>query len=393
MTGDGKFKRVAVLVSVTALWLAPMAGAQAPAPGQPGEPNDPGVDSSDVGASPVRIETLELEPTVAKTGDTIYQTYRVRFPDLISEGREIIILEDRMTPENLPVHPFEGVSLDIQKRQVEDQHVWDFEYGLRLIAPEKALYVVPGFSFYYLVRDLGEDIEDAEVQQVDGGGNLVRYVTTITDVPVLDIRDTIELGSFQGRATLFSTLAWGVAPLPLLVWFGLLIRHARRPRMVTEEQKEDADELARIEAEIPVPPSIWESRRTLSARLAALSGLPRATPDKPQDTLTLSKLGTLQRDMIIGTREYLRAELPELVSGDTPKDMLAHVESMKDGSRRRSLQQLATRLVTYHRALERGQVAPVPDPAKESKELSNALSQLRPHNRLLNGIKGAFGVN
>ena len=390
MTGDGKSKEVAVLVSVMALWLAPLAAA--PAPAQPGEPNDPGSESTDVGASPVRIETLELEPTVAKTGDTIYQTYRVRFPDLISEGREIIILEDRMTPENLPVHPFEGVSLDIQKRQVEEEHVWDFHYGLRLIAPEKALYVVPGFSFYYLVRDLGEDIEDAEVQQVDGGGNLVRYVTTITDVPVLDIRDTIELGSFQGRATLFSTLAWGVAPLPLLVWFGLLVRHSRRPRMETQEQKEDADELERIEAEIPVPPSIWESRRTLAARLGALSGLPTATPDKPQDTLTLGKLGTLQRDLVIGAREYLRAELPELVTGDTPKDMLAHVDAMKDGSRKRALQKLASRLVTYHRALERGQVAPVQDPAKEAQELSNALSQLRPHNRFLNGVKGAFGV-
>ena len=47
-------------------------------------------------ASLIRIETLELEPTVVKTGDVITQTYRVRFPDLISDGREILILEDRI---------------------------------------------------------------------------------------------------------------------------------------------------------------------------------------------------------------------------------------------------------------------------------------------------------
>ena len=77
-----------------------------------------------------------------KTGDLIHQTYRVRFPDLVSEGKEIIILEDRMAPENLPVHPFEGVSLNVQKRLVDDEHIWDFEYGLRLIAPDKAFYVL-----------------------------------------------------------------------------------------------------------------------------------------------------------------------------------------------------------------------------------------------------------
>ena len=124
------------------------------------------------GASPIQVETLELEPTVVKTGDVITQTYRLRFPDLISEGREILVLEDRMVPENLPVHPFEAVTLDVYKSQVEDEHIWDFEYGLRLIAPEKAVYVVPSFSFYYLMRDLGEDIEDAEIQQVDGGQGL-----------------------------------------------------------------------------------------------------------------------------------------------------------------------------------------------------------------------------
>ena len=179
----------------------------------------------DVGRfGPVRVETLELEPTVVKTGDPITQVYRLRFPDLISEGQEIIILEDRMTPEALPVHPFEAVSLTVDKRQIEGEHIWDFSYGFRLVDPNKMTYLLPNFSFYYLIRDLGEDIEDAEVQQVDGGQGLVRYVTSITDEPLLYIRDTIELGNFAGRATVFQSLAWAVAPLPLLVWlFGWLV--------------------------------------------------------------------------------------------------------------------------------------------------------------------------
>ena len=163
-------------VGISALLVATVSSAQ---------PADP--PTGPVG--PVRVETLELEPTVVKTGDLITQRYRVTFPDLISEGQEIIILEDRMTPEQLPVHPFEGVSLRVDKTQVGDEYIWDFVYGFRLVDPNKMTYLLPNFSFYYLVRDLGEDLEDAEVQQVDGGQGLVRYVSSITDEPILDIRE------------------------------------------------------------------------------------------------------------------------------------------------------------------------------------------------------------
>ena len=39
---------------------------------------------ADAPMGPVRVETLELEPTVVKTGDLIIQRYRLRFPDLVS---------------------------------------------------------------------------------------------------------------------------------------------------------------------------------------------------------------------------------------------------------------------------------------------------------------------
>ena len=336
------------------------------------------------GASVVQVETLELEPTVVKTGDVITQTYRVRFPDLISEGKEVIILEDRMAPENLPVHPFEGVSLDVYKRQVGDEYIWDFEYGLRLIAPEKAFYVLPGFSFYYLTRDLGEDVEDAEVEQVDAQGGFVRYVTTINDVPVLDIRDTIELGEFQTRAAGFRILAWGVAPLPLLVWFVLLVRHARRPNTVTEDQQREADELDRLEAQIPRAPSIWQARRALLAAIRALEDLvPGANG---------SSLSDVQRTLLISGREFLQAEIQELHSGDTPKDIQRHVEGLHDDARKDALLALAGRLVTYQHGLERDAPAPIDDPPGEARELTASIAQLRPHILLWTRLKGLFGV-
>ena len=231
-------------------------------------------DAIDAPMGPVRVETLELEPTVVKTGDLSTQRYRVRFPDLIDDGQEIIVLEDRVAPETLPVHPFEGVSLTVEKTRVEDEHIWDFIYGFRLVDPNKMTYVLPNFSFYYLVRDLGEDIEDAEVQQVDGGQGLVRYVTSVTDEPLLDIRDTIALGSFANQATFFRPMAWTVAPLPLVLWLVMLVRLARKPKGLSVEKQQEEDELAQIEAQIPTQPSIWEARRAVGRELGGLQDLP-----------------------------------------------------------------------------------------------------------------------
>jgi hypothetical protein len=329
--------------------------------------------------SPIVVETLELEPTVVKTGDVISQTYRLRFPDLISEGREIIILEDRMVPENLPVHPFEAVSLNVVKRRIEDEYIWDFEYGLRIIAPEKAVYLVPSFAFYYLIRDLGEDIEDAEIQQVDGGQGLVRYVSTMTDVPVLDIRDTIELGEFGGRAALFSTAAWTVAPLPLLVWLVFLVRQWRKKEVIPTEVARELEEIERLEAQIPAPPSIWEARRTLQGHVRTL--------EAAQGN---GALGELKQDLVISTREYLQAELPALRSGDTPKDILRHIEGLDGGGRKTALATLAARLAEHHAGLEQGDASTIANPREEARLLEDALAALRPHVRLWRAFTGMF---
>ena len=350
-------RRLAVVTFVVSLVFADSAAAQ----------------------SPIAVETLELEPTVVKTGDVISQTYRLRFPDLISEGREIIVLEDRMVPENLPVHPFEAVSLNVVKRRIEDEHIWDFEYGLRIIAPEKAVYLVPSFAFYYLIRDLGEDIEDAEIQQVDGGQGLVRYVSTMTDVPVLDIRDTIELGEFGGRAALFSTAAWAVAPLPLVVWLVFLVRQWRKKEVVPTEVARELEEIERLEAQIPVPPSIWEARRTLQGHVRLLQAVEGN-----------GALGDLKQDLVISTREYLRAELPALKSGDTPKDILRHIEGLDDGGRKTALATLAARLVEHHAGLEQGDASTIANPKEEARLLDDALVALRPHVRLWRTFTGMF---
>tara|TARA_B110000263_G_scaffold224916_1_gene215606 strand:+ start:2166 stop:3299 length:1134 start_codon:yes stop_codon:yes gene_type:complete len=341
----------------------------------------PAVEEAPTG--PVRVETLELEPTVVKTGDLITQRYRLRFPDLVADGQEIIILEDRVAPEALPVHPFEGVSLTVEKDLVDGEYIWDFVYGFRLVDPNKMTYLLPNFSFYYLVRDLGEEIEDAEVQQVDGGQGLVRYVTSITDEPLLDIRDTIELGAFAGRATFFQTLGWAVAPVPLLLWFVMLLRFARKPKAVSLEKQQEADELARLEAQVPIQPSIWEARRAVNRELKTLQDLPPGADAE--------QLAGYERGMVLALRDYFLADISELVPGDTSLDMQRHISGLKDGHRREALGVLAERLVAYQGGLETDGAAPIDSPPLEADVLAGALAKLRPHVRLLNNIKSLVG--
>ena len=340
-------------------------------------------DIDDAPIGPVRVETLDLEPTVIKTGDLIILRYRVRFPDLIDEGQEIIMLEDRMAPETLPVHPFEGVSLSIVKDRVDDEHIWDFVYGFRLIDPSKMTYLLPNFSFYYLVRDLGEDLEDAEVQQVDGGQRLVRYVTTITDEPILYIRDTIELGSFAGRSTFFRTLTWTVALLPMVVWLVMLVRLARKPKAISLEKAEAEEELARIEAQIPIPPSIWQARRNVRRQLKTLEDLaPSASGES---------LREVQRGLVVAFRDYLRAELPDVHPGDTARDIQRHVEGFADGPRKDALLVVTSRMVAYQRGLEYDEPVPIESPGDEVRSLAAALSRLRPHVQMLNRMMALVG--
>ena len=335
--------------------------------------------AQDAGASPVQVETLEIEPTVVKTGDVITQVYRVRFPDLIAQGREIIILEDRMVPENLTDPPVRGgLARDPQAAGRQRAHL-----GLRLRHAADRAGRRPSTS----CRRSGSTTwsgtwartsRTPRIQQIDGGQGLVRYVTTMNDLPILDIRDTIELGEFGGQAVFFRAMAWAVVPLPLLLWLVFLVRLARTPKMVSLEAAREAEELDRIEAQIPVPPSIWEARRTLRAQLRALAGAAQGW-----GVAVIS-------GVVISAREYLRAELPDVNSGDTPRDIKAHVDGLKDGARKEALSTLASRLVVYQDGLERGEVA-IENPAGEVAALDASLTALRPHIRLWRGMLAFVG--
>ena len=151
-----------------------------------------------------------------------------------------------------------------------------------------------------------------------------------------------------------------------------------------EDQQRETDELARIDAQIPVAPSIWQARRTFLAGIRVLEDLvPGATG---------AALHDIQRTLVISGREFLQAEIRELHTGDTPKDIQKHAQGLPAGARKDALLVLAGRLVTYQHGLERDAPESIGDPSGEARELTESVGQLRPHIRLLTRVKGLFGV-
>jgi hypothetical protein len=320
------------------------------------------------------VETVGIEPTVAMTGDILIATYRVRFHDLIAQGKEIVVIEDRMTPDRLPLAPFEAVGLEVEKHQIGSEHVWEFRYRLRIVAPKKDVLALRSLTFFYLIRDLGQPIEDARVLQAETMPLEVRYVTTMTGDPVLDIHDPVELGSFGNRLALLRGLAWVVAPLPLLLWSVGALRAARRRLPASREVAAFAPRID-VPAPVAAPPTVAQARRTLIRRLrrpAASAG--------PSDSRALLDF---QRDVVIALRDYLLAEVPSLNPGDTAKEIRRHIETLEAQTPRSDvLNQLAVRLVTYQTALERGEPAPMSDPSTDGDAIEKLVSSLRWQGRL-----------
>ena len=323
--------------------------------------------------SVLSVETLGLEPTVGKSGDVVDATYRLRFRDMVREGREVMILEDRMAPERLPLAPFDAVGLDVQKQQTGDQHTWTFTYHVRVIGLNKGIVKLPSIAFYWLVRDLGQSVEKAEVRQTASAPLQFRYVSTITDEPVLDIRDDIELGSFARRATLFRVIAWIVAPLPLVAWVvsaGMALRRRRTPlapvkRSIAREEPPDPLE--------PIAPTIRQARGRLRHEARALQDLAGAHghADIPA-----------QAELVRSLKRYLTAELPNLNPGDTARDISRHIQrQVTGGIRKEALGALAAILVDCQDELEQEVRRPTRDPLSEVQRIDAALAALHPSAR------------
>jgi hypothetical protein len=349
------------------VWLALLLSTPALAQSPP----DPEADA------PLWVETVGLDPTVGKTGDLIAATFRVRFRDLAREGKEVLVLEDRMAPDKLPSAPFEAVGLTVEKRRVGDLSIWDFIYRVRIVGQKKAPVVLPSVTFYWLVRDIGQQIEDVQVRQAPTAPLPFRYVSTITDQGALELRDDIELGRFSGRAALFRFLGWVIAPLPLAIWLitaGLALRRPRKPAAI----KRPVPSQAEPEVVLPESPTLRQARRQLMGQLRARGNGNSSDGATPEADAAVTR----------ALREYLFAELPALNPGDTARDIRRYVQTrMSPGSRQETLDALAARLIAYQDGLERGVPVANTDPLEEEKHIESLLTQLNVRARLVDRVK------
>jgi hypothetical protein len=205
----------------------------------------------------------------------------------------------------------------------------------------------------------------------------VRYVTTITSDPILDIQDRVELGTFDRRIALLRGVAWLIAPLPLLLWTVGTLRAARRP--IASGEASALDWRPDTDAPFAPPPTVAQAREALIRRLRE--------PAMSADPLDATKLVAYQRDVVIALRSYLLAEVPSLNPGDTAREIHQHVETIAGDSHRLGvLKQLAARLVAYQSALERGVPVPVSDASADRRAIEILIRSLGWRGRIFRAI-------
>ena len=296
------------------------------------------------------VETLRSTvPTTVRSGEPFSQTYRIKFLDS-PDGKEVIILENEMTADKIPVSSeFEVLGRTLEKRKDGDENVWDLTYTFRVISPKKGPKKIPKFVIRWAIKEPGKSNEEAKEQtHIETSEVLINYVPTTTADPYLDIRDKLDFGSYQGLVALLWWLPL-LSPAVLLAMAYLFVRSLRRSRRkaITKPTSEiimtDNDSAEEFEA------------KPLTLRQAYLSLL------KTADSLVFAgaengqSIVAAEKKLFDAGRVFILAIYPEINIGNTPREMKSDiVRTLKAGSRRDLLVALVSRLEVYYNDRESG---------------------------------------
>ncbi|MEK9180452.1 MAG: hypothetical protein AAB897_03510 [Patescibacteria group bacterium] len=286
---------------------------------------------SETRTSPLIVETQKPSTTVVKTGDQFQQTYRVRFLDLSHRGKEIEILADEMQPDKLNFAPFEATRLEITKNKNGKEYDWDFTYTLRVINKEKGEYAIPKIKFLWVVKTLGGNEKETKVREFETEGVRIKYVSTITKEPHLDIRDETDLGTFWPYAYAF----WALSVLVALLFLGYLWRELRK----SSAEKTPAEQAQ----------TRRQAYRKIERLIAEIETLGKNEPTEDSMALCVLKFMELERKLLM-------LELPEECNAWTAQEILGHVDKLKSGRRKATLAQLAERYAFYEKAAISGKI-------------------------------------
>lgn len=317
--------------------------------------------------SPLIVETLGPEPTLAKTGDVISQSYPVTHYCKTERGEEIKVAKERMQLQNLSFSPFVATGLKIEKLPKTGKVCnWRYTYSLRIIDKEKIAnrnkesdVAIPSITFYWVIKQAGVPEKDLKVFERQTEKGFITYHSTIPDsTAFLDIKEYTELGNFKKSALVFRiiTIIFAFAAIATVVFtVKRLMRKKHIPVVKTRKEEE--------------MPATEEPPTRLSRRAAR-----RQFKQRLKNPGTIDELEIIKGFYEI-VRSLLLAEISEFNWSFTPTQMLAHIEKLSVTKRKEILLLLAEQLCSYQKCLDTQKITL--DPIKEKVLLKDALKRLR----------------
>lgn len=268
---------------------------------------------------PLRVSVLPPTPTVVKSGEEFSITYHLEFLDLSYKNEEIIIETDKLQPVNVVIFPFEAVGLDLNKRKEGNVFIWDFRYRMRIVDKEKGDKKIPAITFRYIRKLVNDPIEKGRQKEFKAPEvNInIKYVSTITKEPALDIRDSFAVSRHDWLQKISLAVVWiSLASFGALI-FGLVYfaKIRRKAKIVSLKKAGNGSPIKLVIA----PGWSFCSPRKARKNLGKIIRLAQKTIGK-DSPLNQAQLLSLENELFVGLRELMFANFPALSIGYTPTE-------------------------------------------------------------------------
>ncbi|MEK7117421.1 MAG: hypothetical protein AAB857_04385 [Patescibacteria group bacterium] len=323
---------------------------------------------------PILTQTLRTtNPTTVITGQSLRQTYVVRFIDLSHLGEKIIVQKDALDQKSLGDFEVLNFKIDYETKQGQFlEHYWYVNYILRIINPKKGPKVIPSFVVPWKHKKSGQQENDPGIQtnyDLKTEEVHLNYASTIPEKdPYLAIRDQIDFGAFRMHGLILKSVSWFLAVVPSGLWLVFFIRRLKSSDM---RSREEETKVTRADESINEVVQI-SKRRALRNLCRGIRKLQKAKE---------TEVNTCVHGVLIILKDFLRAKTG-LSVGTTPLEMVTHISSNKKfGSFQKPLLALAEKAREYQNYLESGSVLII-DANSETKKLQKLLCNLRWYNRL-----------
>lgn len=301
---------------------------------------------------PILTQTLKTtNPTTVITGQTLKQTYFVRFIDLTHKGEEIIIKKEDLDLKTLGEFEVLNLQIDYDVKQEKFlEHRWYLNYTLRIINPQKGPKIISSFVVPWKLKKIGQQDDDLSVQydyDLKTEEVHLNYVTTIpAKDPHLAIMDQMDFGTFGISGWVLKYVSWFLAIVPMSVWLVLFVWRLRSSGARSHEEEnlkaEESDSSIKTKG---AKVSLWKARRQLRKAITRLNNMGTGRSSDSASRVMPELYGALM--------DFLRIKVPYSTIGTTGTEMLLLVEKMKNGSGKKALSELAEKAAYYQNCIEK----------------------------------------